>query len=280
MTVSFSAANALPDRVTRETGGSVDLYVALLAAGLNKDSISGWVAPGSPDPASINFENPTEIVKRTQGTPNVETNARIGQQGASLKTDLQDLTPLGRELLNKTDIKVVDTIATTNFTTAVISTGVQLADQVTLSGTSVPAKGDWLRFPMSSGASATYDYRYVLGATNNGVNNIAVVLETPLIEEPLAGATVARIVKQQLYEASGSVLEKYSALWRISGDDGSTMRTFSQRGYAMNGNRTVGNGKDSQKYALEYTCLARKLALNGFNQPVHWDSDFFPPNRN
>ena len=273
------ASDPLPDPKTREIGGSVNLGIAPLSYGLTKASTSGWGNPGSPDPATVDFDNPTEITTRMLGTPNVQVGARIGQQGATLKVDLQDFTPLGRQLMNKTNIVPVDTIATTAFTSAVITVGVQLANQVSLDGTSVPAIGDWLRFDLSSGLSARKDYAYVASAEQIAVNNVRVTLETDLDELPLAGATVARIINQQLYEASGSLLQKYSAKWNISGDDGSNITTFSHSGYATTGKKVVGDGKANQKYSIEFTCLARKLTVGGRYQPVHWDTDFKPPNR-
>lgn len=274
------ASDPLPDPKAQEIGGSVNFGCAPYSAGLTKSSTSGWGNPGSPDPATVDFDNPTEITTRMLGTPNVQVGARIAQQGATLKMDLQDFTPLGRQLMNKTNIVPVDTIATTGFTTAVISTGVQLANQFTLNGTQAPADGDWLRVALSSGNSARYDYGYVLGTpVTVGPNNIVVTMRNDFDELPLAGAAVARIVNQQLYEASGSLLAKWSSMWNISGDDGSNMTTYSNQGYVTTGKKVVGDGKANQKYSLEYTCLARKLSVGGRNQPVHWDTDFKPPNR-
>lgn len=280
MAEDYTISSPLPDAVNRATGAAVEVFMGLFGSGLTKSSTSGYDSPGVPDPASMTFDNPTEITKRFQGAPNVEIQARVAQQSAMLKTDFQDWTPFLREIKNKTNIRVVDTIATTLFTTGIISVGSQAYATLTLTGTSVPATGDWLRIPISSGATARNSYRYVAGVNTIGVNNILVTLEHPLKEPPLAGVTVSRIVDQQLYEASGSRLQEYTSLFKVSGDDGSAMTIFSERGYCQKGDDKVGNGKENRKYAIELNALAKKILIDGFYQPVLWDTNFKPPNRN
>lgn len=255
----FNLPNVAPNLIAQDQNYTCTIFAAPKAAGLTIASTSGWQSPGPVVPGSYDAPLSISTNETKLGSVKVAVSQHVNDLSKTVTVDLNQITPFGQRLKNRTVQTPTATYATGSTTIDTAGGGLSVCTLASAADFSVD---DVVEFIIGAGASQYKDYRRI---TN--IASATITLDYPLAEVPADGTTVKE-VQNIAYREGLSQLAKWSLLVVHSGDE------YSDQLIHHYGDARITEGNNSMPDAnvgqtkIQATIFPSRETISGKVQPV------------